>query len=632
MGFLKTGLIEKNINFLFILFLVNKVKKFNNKTNVIVYTVLLGLGFATIVLVGIFISIQILRTMNKQDKVTEKRALEHQTPSTPTPSKPRLKELARQGNPRAIAALLNRSLQPKGITVKVALDQRCLQVMLISAQVPAIELVKVIRDGLKRLGIESIEQVKIYGKQVGEDIPDWHQEFEFVPPSLATETFAEPVNPPTRTPRRKLTPVKLSAIVALVAISLVGISYFASQITEIFAANNSPRTSSYQSSPSLEPSPQYQAELSAAEQAIQANPNNHQAWYNKAQALSNLKRYPEALAAYDKAWQINSNYIQAWSGRSLILRWLNHFDEALIAANKALQINPNFAEGWKDKCGALWELKRHQEALTACDKAVQLQPDFPPAWHNRGLVLASLKRYEDAFTSFDKAVQLRPDYFGALFDRGRVLGTLQRFEEAVALFDKAIELEPNNQYAWAYRGEALAAMQQYREAMDSYAKATQIDPTYRDAWNAAIILERKWREYKNAVASGDLVLQTKLRQSDSWCYRAAFVSDTQDILVSYDKALQINPNNIDAWNGRGSILQGLGQYEEAIAAYDRAIQVNPKFGWAWYNRGLVLEQLGRYEEALDSYDKAIQSGSFPAVEEARKDLRRRLGKSNKDIA
>jgi len=564
--------------------------------------------------------------MNKEDKVTGKRALDHQTPSTPTPTQPRLKELARQGNPKAIAALLNRSLQPKGITVKAALDQHCLQVMLISAQVPAIELVNLIRDRLNRLGVESIEQVKIYGKQVGEDIPDWHHEFEFVPPSLATETFAETVNPPTRTPNLSLTATKISAIVALVAICLVGISYFAFQITETFEANNFPRTSSYQSSPSLELSPQDQPELSAAEQAIQANPNNHQAWYNKAQALSDLGRYTEALAAYDKALQINQNYIQAWSGRSLTLRRLDRFDEALVSANKALKINPNFAEGWKDKCGAFWTLKRHQEALTACDKAVQLQPDFPQAWRNRGLVLMSLKRYEDAFTSFDKAVQLKPDYWDAWYDRGIVLGSLQRFEEAVASFDKAIKLQPNDQYAWAYRGAALAGMQQYREAMDSYAKAKQIEPTYQRAWNASIILEGKWREYKKAIASSDLVLQTKLRQSDSWYYRIAFLSDTQDILASYDKALQINPDNIDAWNDRGNYLQKLGRYQEAISAYDRAIQVNPEFAWAWYNRGLVLEQLGRYEEALDSYDKAIQSGSFPAVEEARRDLRGRLGK------
>lgn len=45
-------------------------------------------------------------------------------------------ELAKQGDPKAIAALINRQLQPKGITAKVALKDNCLQTMLESAQVP----------------------------------------------------------------------------------------------------------------------------------------------------------------------------------------------------------------------------------------------------------------------------------------------------------------------------------------------------------------------------------------------------------------------------------------------------------------------------------------------------------------
>lgn len=37
---------------------------------------------------------------------------------------------AKQGNPQAIAALMNRSLQPKGITAKAKLTDGCLHVML----------------------------------------------------------------------------------------------------------------------------------------------------------------------------------------------------------------------------------------------------------------------------------------------------------------------------------------------------------------------------------------------------------------------------------------------------------------------------------------------------------------------
>jgi DNA-directed RNA polymerase subunit RPC12/RpoP len=90
-------------------------------------------------------------------------------------------ELAKQGDVKAIAALMNRQLQPKGITAKVALNDSCLQIMLESAQVPDQQaLVKWVRKSIAGLGATSIERVKIYGRQTGEEFPAWSQEFEIV--------------------------------------------------------------------------------------------------------------------------------------------------------------------------------------------------------------------------------------------------------------------------------------------------------------------------------------------------------------------------------------------------------------------------------------------------------------------
>ncbi len=88
-------------------------------------------------------------------------------------------ELAKQGNPQAIAALMNRSLQPKGITAKAAIKDGFLQVMLESAQVPNQQaMIPFVRKGITRLGADLIERVKVYGRQTGEDFPAWIQTFD----------------------------------------------------------------------------------------------------------------------------------------------------------------------------------------------------------------------------------------------------------------------------------------------------------------------------------------------------------------------------------------------------------------------------------------------------------------------
>lgn len=100
----------------------------------------------------------------------------------------KIKELAKQGNPQAITALLNRSLQRQGVTAKVGRDKNNLQVILESAQVPPTDLTQRICQGLINLGVESIERVQVYGRQIGEEIPDWSQDIDLANPTEPTST------------------------------------------------------------------------------------------------------------------------------------------------------------------------------------------------------------------------------------------------------------------------------------------------------------------------------------------------------------------------------------------------------------------------------------------------------------
>lgn len=92
-------------------------------------------------------------------------------------TQPTLLELAKQGNPKAIATLMNRQLQPKGITAKVALKGDCLQVMLEGEQVPDQQtLVDFISKGVASLKIQLVNVIKIYGRQKDAELPDWSKE------------------------------------------------------------------------------------------------------------------------------------------------------------------------------------------------------------------------------------------------------------------------------------------------------------------------------------------------------------------------------------------------------------------------------------------------------------------------
>jgi hypothetical protein len=104
-----------------------------------------------------------------------------------------LRQLAKQGNPKALATIINQSLKPKSITAKVGLKDDCLQVLLESAEIPNQQaMVSFIRNGLTRLEVESIRTVKVYGRQLGEESPAWNQSFEMMP-EVETPSIPEPM-------------------------------------------------------------------------------------------------------------------------------------------------------------------------------------------------------------------------------------------------------------------------------------------------------------------------------------------------------------------------------------------------------------------------------------------------------
>jgi hypothetical protein len=80
----------------------------------------------------------------------------------------------------------------------------------------------------------------------------------------------------------------------------------------------------------------------------------------------------------------------------------------------------------------------------------------------------------------------------------------------------------------------------------------------------------------------------------------------EEAVVSFDRALKIQPWNDAVWTARGFVLDILGRYEEAIDSYDRALRIKPDYCEAWYNRGIALKKLERYQEAITSFDQALK--------------------------
>ncbi|OCQ98488.1 hypothetical protein BCD67_07970 [Oscillatoriales cyanobacterium USR001] len=102
---------------------------------------------------------------------------EAQSPTHGKINQQRLMELAKQGNPKAIAVFLNQFLQPKGITAMTLLREGCFHIVLDSSEVPEQEKIATfVQNKLATLKSKSITYVKVHGRLAGNKSVAWTQE------------------------------------------------------------------------------------------------------------------------------------------------------------------------------------------------------------------------------------------------------------------------------------------------------------------------------------------------------------------------------------------------------------------------------------------------------------------------
>jgi Tfp pilus assembly protein PilF len=80
----------------------------------------------------------------------------------------------------------------------------------------------------------------------------------------------------------------------------------------------------------------------------------------------------------------------------------------------------------------------------------------------------------------------------------------------------------------------------------------------------------------------------------------------EEAVLHYQRALEINPNDLGALVNFGSALLDAGRTEEAATQFQRALKIDPDNLAAHLNRALAMRQLDRFDEAVAHYEKALK--------------------------
>jgi tetratricopeptide (TPR) repeat protein len=220
--------------------------------------------------------------------------------------------------------------------------------------------------------------------------------------------------------------------------------------------------------------------------------------------------------------------------------------------------------------------------------------------------------FHKAVTFYSKALNVNPKNAETYFNRGRARIDLKTYSEALKDFDSTLKY--NVMYAAAYNNRALCKsnLDDNLGAINDYTKAIEISPTVPLYYlNRGICYEEDFAEHEKAIVDYNKVLELDSLNFEAYNNRGNSrlkLKNYTDAILDLSKAIQLKPDFGLAYNNRGYCKSMLGDYEEAIKDLDFAEKIYPTYIFIYSNRGNIFLKLNRITDACSNWKRAIELG------------------------
>jgi tetratricopeptide (TPR) repeat protein len=210
--------------------------------------------------------------------------------------------------------------------------------------------------------------------------------------------------------------------------------------------------------------------------------------------------------------------------------------------------------------------------------------------------------YDDAAALLASLVEEEShrDDLEALTLYGEVLLATGKQAEAVPVLERAVELDPERPRLHFQLAAAMAGSGDAEGAVDSFAKEIELND---DA-------EVRFMAHLNRS-----ILLRQLKR-------------TEEAVTAMEAALELRPNNPDAYGELATMYLNLGKTGEARGALDRGAAKGFRSARLLFNVGARLYNDGTYEDAVAVFEDALEAD--PEMAEAEKSMAAALSRLGRD--
>jgi tetratricopeptide (TPR) repeat protein len=249
-------------------------------------------------------------------------------------------------------------------------------------------------------------------------------------------------------------------------------------------------------------------------------------------------------------------------------------DLAVADFTEALRLAPRNGDAYTGRAHVYAQQGDQKKAAADFSEALRITPKDVSLHYYRGNAHFAGGELDRAIADYTEALRLDARFLWALGSRGKAFIVKGEPVKGMADFSRLLQLDPNNARAWADRAECQVALGRPDRAVPDLSEAIRLEPS------AGFLVQR-------AKAFGQ-------------------AKEDEKALADFAHALELDPDNLGAWLGRGNQHFEAGRLDEALADYSEAATRQPELSVIFFNRANVHALQSNHAAAIVDYSEALR--------------------------
>jgi tetratricopeptide (TPR) repeat protein len=250
-------------------------------------------------------------------------------------------------------------------------------------------------------------------------------------------------------------------------------------------------------------------------------------------------------------------------------------------------------------------------AIGNYEKALQIEPNDPDSHSSLATLLGEKGLFREATTHFNTALRINPRSIETMVNLANVLLRTGNTDSAIFYYKNALRMDPWNAEIYNNLGTAYVYGGELKTGAELFQKALRIRPKYEDAAENLMKAQAALTKIENAIVKLEEFIKADPRNPDLYTKMAGLrrqQGDMDQAIADYKKALEINPESVQALYGLVMIFSSRLEFSNALEKINIIRKIQPDNPNVYYDTACIYAKMNMPDKSVLWLKQAIDKG------------------------